>query len=91
MARGVYEVWDAEMIARAAGMKRAGINAKDIAKRLGVTTASLRGKMHRIGAKCRLDGSSGKGHKGHGRYVLEIIDVRLQAEAELGTSMKEEE
>jgi len=40
-------VWDEEMVARAAGMKRAGFSNKVIAERLGVTEKAVQGRMHR--------------------------------------------
>lgn len=43
--------WDAELVARAAGLKRAGFSAKEIANRLGVTASAVSGKMSRTGAK----------------------------------------
>jgi hypothetical protein len=49
-------VWTDEMIATLAGMKRAGLSAKIIAARLGVTEAAVALKCNRIGAHCRLDG-----------------------------------
>jgi predicted transcriptional regulator len=51
MANGSTSPWDAELIARAAGLKRAGFSAKEIAKRLGVTASAVSGKMSRTGAK----------------------------------------
>lgn len=53
-------VWDAEMVARAAGMKRAGFTAKVIAERLGVTERAVKARMHKARAHVRLDGSSGR-------------------------------
>lgn len=51
MANGSTSPWDAELIARAAGLKRAGFSAKEIAKRLGVTAGAVNTKMSRTGAK----------------------------------------
>lgn len=52
-------VWDEEMVARAAGMKRAGFSNKVIAERLGVTEQAVQGRMHRAKARVRLDGRGG--------------------------------
>jgi hypothetical protein len=49
-------VWTDEMKATAAGMKRAGLSAKVIAARLGVSVGAVNGAMHRVGARRRLDG-----------------------------------
>ena len=51
-------VWTDEMIAIAAGMKRAGLTNKVIAARLGVTASAVIGKCNRVGVHRRLDGSS---------------------------------
>jgi len=76
-------IWDEEMVARAAGMKRAGFTNAVIAKRLGVTTNSLGHKLAKIGAKRRLDGNSGKGHKGFGRIAFDNIIATTEVWAEL--------
>jgi len=73
MPRGVPEPWDEEMLARAAGMKRAGIPTATIAERLGVSIGSVRIRMYRMGAKRRLDGRSGTGKTGLGPYSSAII------------------
>ncbi|HSG62923.1 MAG TPA: sigma factor-like helix-turn-helix DNA-binding protein [Pseudomonadales bacterium] len=51
MANRHTSPWDAELVARAAGLKRAGFSAKEIAKRLGVTVGAVNTKMSRTGAK----------------------------------------
>jgi transposase len=51
MANGSTSPWDAELVARAAGLKRAGFSCKEIAKRLGVTARAVNSKMYRTGAK----------------------------------------
>ncbi len=51
MANRKPSVWDAELIARAAGLKRAGFTSKAIAQKLGVTTKAVDGKMFRTGVK----------------------------------------
>ena len=52
-------IWDAEMTARAAGMKRAGFTAKQISERLGVTPKAVNNKMQKTNVRLRLDGKSG--------------------------------
>ena len=56
------KVWDAEMVARAAGLKRAGFTTKVIAERLGVSASAVKNRMYRGGVQSRLDGR-------HGRFV----------------------
>jgi len=73
MPRGVPEPWDEEMLARAAGMKRAGIPTATIAKRLGVSLNSVANRLSRLGARRRLDGRSGTGKTGLGPYSSAII------------------
>lgn len=53
------QVWDAEMVARAAGLKRAGFTNKTIAEKLGVTEKAIKARMHKAKARVRLDGKSG--------------------------------
>ena len=53
------KVWDAEMVARAAGLKRAGFSNKAIAEKLGVTEKAIKARMHKAKARVRLDGKSG--------------------------------
>lgn len=57
------KVWDAEMVARAAGLKRAGFTNKTIAERLGVTEKAVKGRMHKAKARVRLDGKGGIGRR----------------------------
>lgn len=57
--------WDAEMLARAVGLKRAGFSGAAIAKRLGVSVSSVENRTSRAGAKRRLDGHGG--NRGHWR------------------------
>ena len=47
MANRNNSPWDAELVARAAGLKRAGFTSKAIARRLGVTAAAVNNKMSR--------------------------------------------
>lgn len=56
-------VWDAEMVARAAGLKRAGFSAKVIAERLGVTEKAVKGRMQKAKVRVRLDGKGGIGRR----------------------------
>lgn len=68
-------IWTEEMVAIAAGMKRAGFTAKAIAARLGVTFKSVESKLQKVGAKRDLTGNSGgKKFKGLGRQAIEAID-----------------
>jgi len=60
-------VWDAEMVARAAGLKRAGFSAKAIAERLGVTSKAVKARMYKVKARVRLDGKGGT-HKGRNNF-----------------------
>lgn len=53
------KVWDAEMVARAAGLKRAGFSAKAIAEKLGVTDKAVKARMYKAKAYARLDGKGG--------------------------------
>jgi hypothetical protein len=53
------QVWDAELVARAAGLKRAGFTNKTIAERLGVTEHAIKARMCKVKAYARLDGKSG--------------------------------
>jgi predicted transcriptional regulator len=66
-------VWDAEMVARAAGMKRAGFTAKVIAERLGVTKAAVVARMSRAGAHVRLDGKTGPNKTPRGPMTADIM------------------
>jgi len=51
MANRHNSPWDAELIARAAGLKRAGFTSKAIAQKLGVTPRAVDNKMVRTGVK----------------------------------------
>jgi orotate phosphoribosyltransferase-like protein len=46
MANRKPRVWNEEMVARAAGLKRAGFSAKVIADRLGVSVYAVECQMH---------------------------------------------
>lgn len=59
MANCKPRIWDAEMVARAAGLKRAGFPAKVIATRLGVSVSAVKNIMSTKGVKLRLDGRIG--------------------------------
>jgi len=54
MANQHNSPWDAELVARAAGLKRAGFTSKAIAQKLGVTAKAVNTKMSRTGAKSPL-------------------------------------
>jgi Cu/Ag efflux protein CusF len=73
-------VWDAEMVARAAGMKRAGFSAKVIAERLGVTTGAVQSRMSRAKARVRLDGKSGKYSLRHGPLTSQALHKMQRVE-----------
>ena len=61
------KVWDAEMTARAAGLKRAGFSAKVIAERLGVTEKAVKARMLKAKVRIRLDGRGGT-HNGRSNF-----------------------
>lgn len=68
--------WDAEMLAIAAGMKRAGFSAPAIAKRLGINAKAVKNKMSKVGAKRRLDGRPGnRGIFPVGSIGIKLMDV----------------
>lgn len=68
--------WTEEMVAIAAGLKRAGFSNDKIAERLGISKNSVRRKMETIKAKRRLDGHGGnRGCYSVGPIVLEIYDA----------------
>jgi transposase len=81
MPRGVKEHWDEEMLARAAGMKRAGMTNKDIAARLGVSVGSVIGRMSRAGAKRRLDGRGGRSRAISNRRTLDNVGTIIDQKA----------
>lgn len=53
-------VWTEEMRAIAVGLKRAGVPAKSIAVRLGVSPSSVRHMARRLGAYSRLNKQPGR-------------------------------
>jgi hypothetical protein len=67
-------IWTKEMVAIAAGMKRAGFTTKAIAARLGVPFKSTQNKLQEVGAKRNLDGTTGTKFKGLGRQAIEAVD-----------------
>jgi hypothetical protein len=75
------KVWDAEMVARAAGLKRAGFTTKVIAERLGVTEKAVSNRMHRAGARVRLDGKSGS-HFGRSNFHNGPLTVDIKSKDE---------
>jgi len=85
MPRGVPEPWDEELLARAAGMKRAGLSTATIAERLGVTLKSVTNRLSKIGARRRLDGHGGNiRSKNVCNYRLAAIDLRDAFDEERG-------
>ena len=71
--------WTAEMMSRAAGMKRAGLSSESIAGRLGLTVSTLNRKLRQIGAYCHL------GHQtGPVRKAGRLERIRLVIEDEHG-------
>lgn len=71
-------VWTEEMIATAAGMKRAGLPATTIAKRLNVTVHAVNQKMSRVGARANLKGKGGNRTK-TGKYGRIVSGIVLEA------------
>jgi hypothetical protein len=67
------QVWDTEMVARAAGMKRAGFTAKQISERLGVTKGAVVARMHKAKAHVRLDGKTGPNKTPRGPITADIM------------------
>ena len=78
--------WTEEMVAIAAGMKRAGFTSKAIGARLGVPYKSVDNKLQKVGAKRNLIGNSGKKFKGLGRQAIEAIDGAAETAEVLGAS-----
>ena len=69
--------WTAEMVAIAAGMKRAGFSAAKIGERLGVSAVAVKNKMESIKAKRTLLGRGGnRGKLKAGPIVREIFDAQ---------------
>ena len=91
MPRGVHEHWDEEMLARAAGMKRAGLSPTLIAERLGVSVGSVRMRLRRIGAKRRLTGTGGGGAMPIGRIGLQMVETPSHTADLLGTAEERED
>ena len=77
--RGKKEDWDDELLARAAGLKRAGFTLKQIAEKLDKPEGSVKLRLSRIGAKRR----SGMYI---GRIGLEMIETTYDTIDLLGTS-----
>jgi DNA-binding Lrp family transcriptional regulator len=76
------KVWDAEMVARAAGLKRAGFTAKVIAERLGVTIPAVRNRMRKAQARVRLDGKGGN-YCGHNNFQNGPITADIMHKVQL--------
>jgi len=83
MPRGVPEPWDEEMLARAAGMKRAGIPTAAIAERLGVSIGSVANRLSRLGVRRKLNGGVGR-LTDVGSRRLAAIDLRDAFDEERG-------
>jgi hypothetical protein len=83
------KVWDAEMVARAAGLKRAGFTTKAIAERLGVTAKAVANRMYRAGARVRLDGKSGS-HFGRSNFHNGPLTVDIKSKGERVSEYLEE-
>ena len=75
------KVWDAEMVARAAGLKRAGFTNKAIAEKLGVTAKAVIGRMSKAGARVRLDGKGGT-HFGRSNFHNGPLTVDIKSKDE---------
>lgn len=89
------KVWDAEMTARAAGLKRAGFPAKVIAEKLGVTGKAVKARLHKVKARVRLDGKGGT-HNGRsnfhsGRLTTDLFDKHQRVDDYLEKPEQEEQ
>lgn len=76
--------WTAEMVATAAGMKRAGLSSKAIADRLGVSVAAVTAKMSRTKVRRRLDGQPGRIIKSNNRTWIDRADHVYELDKEQG-------
>ena len=89
------KVWDAEMVARAAGLKRAGFSNKAIAEKLGVTEKAIKARMYKAKARVRLDGKGGThvrlGNFYGGRISAEIFEKHQRVDEHLEKPEGEEE
>jgi len=61
--------WTEEMVATAAGMKRAGLSTKVIAARLGVSAAAVAAKMSKKKVRRTLAGKPGLGIKRNKNWI----------------------
>ena len=85
MANCKPRIWNAEMVARAAGLKRAGFTAKVISERLGVTESAVKNQMKTKGVRSRLDRRGG-GNRGiflRGPIALAKIEATNESIQEL--------
>ena len=65
--------WTAEMVAIAAGLRRAGFTSAMIAERLGVTKKAVHNKLRKVGSKSGLDGKAAmRGFVPIGRMTRDI-------------------
>ncbi len=89
------KVWDAEMVARAAGLKRAGFPNKAIAEKLGVTEKAIKARMHKAKARVRLDGksgnSNGRSNFHSGRLTTDLFEKHQRVDDYLGKPEQEEQ
>ena len=68
--------WTAEMVAIAAGLRRAGFTSTMIAERLGVSKAAVRNKLRTVGSKSGLDGKAAmRGFIPAGRMTNKFIKI----------------
>jgi hypothetical protein len=86
------QVWDEEMVARAAGMKRAGFTAKAIAERLGVTSKAVKARMYKAKARVGLDGKGGNRFSNFrsGRLTDDLCSKHQRVDEYLGKPEQEE-
>jgi hypothetical protein len=73
--------WTDEMVARAVGMKRAGLATGVIAKRLGVSAPAVAGKMRAIGVFRTLTRKGGIGPN-WGRLMRSFVERADEGRAE---------
>lgn len=76
--------WTAEMVATAAGMKRAGLSTKVIAARLGVSASAVAAKMSKKNVRRTLVGKPGLVVKSSNRTWMEHGDHIHELDKEQG-------
>ena len=68
--------WTAEMVAIAAGLRRAGFTSAMIAERLGVTKRAVHNKLLKVGSKSGLDGKAAmRGFVPQGRMTNKFLQI----------------